>query len=276
MGIYDEPKVDCHNHVFDPARFPYAADAHYTPLDQEVGTAAQLFAVFEAYGVRNALVVGPNSGYVTDNRCLLDVLERGDGRLKGVAVVSNDVTRAELQDLHAAGVLGVTFNAALFGVDYYAGTTDLLDELAALSMFVDLQVERDQLLAMLPLLDRSDVRILVDHCGRPYPEAGVDQPGFRALLRLAEGGRTAVKISGLVKCSRQPYPYRDAWPYVHALTGAFGFDALLWGSDWPFLRAPERIDYGPLLMLAERLVPDAADRRKLLWETPRSLFGFGA
>jgi predicted TIM-barrel fold metal-dependent hydrolase len=46
------------------------------------------------------------------------------------------------------------------------------------------------------------------------------------------------------------------------------------GSDWPFLRAPERVDYGPLLRLVERLVPDFEDRRKLLWETPRALFGF--
>jgi hypothetical protein len=27
LSIYDEPKIDCHNHVFDPARFPYAAAA---------------------------------------------------------------------------------------------------------------------------------------------------------------------------------------------------------------------------------------------------------
>ena len=50
----------------------------------------------------------------------------------------------------------------------------------------------------------------------------------------------------------------------------------MWGSDWPFLRAPERIDYGPLLDLMDTLVPDAPSRRKVLWDTPRRLFGFGA
>ena len=29
MNIYDEPKIDCHLHIFDPRRFPYAADAKY-------------------------------------------------------------------------------------------------------------------------------------------------------------------------------------------------------------------------------------------------------
>jgi hypothetical protein len=45
------------------------------------------------------LIIGPNSGYNTDNRCLLDFLERGNGRFKGVAVVDNDISRVDLQRL---------------------------------------------------------------------------------------------------------------------------------------------------------------------------------
>lgn len=30
--------IDCHVHVFDPARFPYAADAYYRPEGAEIGT----------------------------------------------------------------------------------------------------------------------------------------------------------------------------------------------------------------------------------------------
>jgi len=274
VSVYDEPKIDCHNHVFDPVRFPYAPDACYAPAGQEIGTAAALLAVFDAYGVTHGLLIGPNSGYDTDSRPLLDALELAKGRLKGAAVVPNDISRGELQDLQAAGVIGITFQAALLGVDYYAGTEKLLAELEALDMFVDVQVEKDQLLALRPLLEQSGVRILIDHCGRPAPEAGVDQPGFQALLGLAATGRVTVKLSGLVKCSRQGYPYEDAWPYARALIETFGVDALVWGSDWPFLRAPERIDYGPLLTLVQRLIPDDADRRAVLWDTPRRLFGF--
>src|SRR5439155_15779126 len=88
MNIYDEPKIDCHNHVFDPARFPYAADTAYRPAGQEIGNAPYFVHVLDAYGVRYALVVGPNSGYGTDNRCLLDAIARSGGRFKGIAVVS--------------------------------------------------------------------------------------------------------------------------------------------------------------------------------------------
>ncbi len=192
-----------------------------------------------------------------------------------MAIVPNDVPRSELERLHALRVAGVTFNAALLGAGYYSNAAALLAELADLDMFVDLQVQADQMVEMRPLLEATDVRIVVDHCGRPRPSAGLDQPGFAALLRLAATGRVFVKISGYAKFSDQPYPYRDAWPYVQSLIRSFGPDCCVWGSDWPFLRAPERIDYGPLLKLLERLVPEPADRSKLLWQTPNRLFGFG-
>ena len=275
MNIYDEPKIDCHVHVIDPARFPYEADTRYRPSGQEITTAAQLLRVLDAYGVGHALVVGTNSGYGTDNRCLLDALARGEGRLKGIAVVSNDVEREELERLKAAGVVGVAFNATFNGTAYYADSAPLLAKLAALDLFVQVQVEHDQLVPLAPLLVRSGARILIDHCGRPTPEAGLDQPGFRTLLELARTRRAFVKLSGYVKFSREPYPYADTRAYVAALIDAFTLDACMWASDWPFLRAAERVDYGPLVRLAQSLVPDPVDRRKLLWDTPLRLFGFG-
>ena len=36
MSIYDEPKIDCHCHVLDPARFPYGEASAYRPAGQEV------------------------------------------------------------------------------------------------------------------------------------------------------------------------------------------------------------------------------------------------
>ncbi len=124
------------------------------------------------------------------------------------------------------------------------------------------------------MLEDSGAPLLFDHCGRPDPARGLDQPGFAALLQMAANGRTAVKLSSQVKLSAQAFPHGDAWPFVRALVDAYTPDALVWGSDWPFLRAPARIDYGPVLGLIERLLPDAAARRKILWETPRRLFGF--
>jgi predicted TIM-barrel fold metal-dependent hydrolase len=276
MSVFDEPKVDAHCHVLDPARFPYAADVAYRPAGQEIGTLVQYQSVMDAYGVRHALLVGPNSGYGTDNRCLLDAIARGQGRFKGIAVVPNDASRSELERLKAAGVVGVAFNATVHGVDHYAATAGLLRMLADLDLFIQVQVEHDQLVPLAPMLEQSGARILIDHCGRPTPGAGLEQPGFQALLALARTGRAAVKLSGYQKFSAEPPPYGDAQPFVHALIDAFTLDACMWASDWPFLKATERLDVGPLLRAVERLLPDPADRQRLLWDTPCRLFGFTA
>lgn len=274
MDIFDEPKIDCHLHVFDPDRFPYQTDSFYKPVGQEKATPVQLDYLMDAYGVRNALLVEPNSGYNEDNRCLLDTIARSHGRLKGIAVVANNASWSELEDLSAQGVVGIAMNPALYGTAEYAGADRLLERLAGLDLLAQVQVQGDQLLELLPMLKDSGAKLLIDHCGRPNIEAGIGQPGFQALLELGHCGKSCVKLSGYSKFSRKPFPYEDTWPYLTALAEAFSLDACVWASDWPFLRASERIDYGVLLGLIDRLFPDREDRSRLLWHSPRSWFGF--
>ncbi|MBC3504009.1 amidohydrolase family protein [Pseudomonas sp. SWRI59] len=274
MNIFDEPKIDCHNHLFDPARFAYHPDAPYAPSGQEVATLEQFNRVMEAYGVQHALLVGPNSGYHTDNRCLLHALAVGQGRFKGVAVVDPGITLDALAALRAQGVVGVAFNPALYGVASLDAVDGLFGKLAELDLFAQVQVCEDQLLALRGLLQRTSARLLIDHCGRPDVCAGVQQPGFQALLQLAGSGRASVKLSGMQKFAAADALLAQSSAYVHALIEAFGPAACVWGSDWPFIRQRARVDYGPLLKLAERLMPDAQLRRKVMWDTPRRLFGF--
>src|SRR5258705_9849488 len=162
MSIFEEPKIDCHVHVLDPARFPYQTNTHYAPAGQELGTPAQLEQLMDAYGTRYVLLVGPNSGCGLDNSCMLDTIARGQGRFKGVAVVGNDATVEELRSLKDDGVVGVAWNVTHYGIDHYRDAELLLAKLEALDMFVDIGAEPDQLMAMMPLLTNSGARVLVD------------------------------------------------------------------------------------------------------------------
>lgn len=274
FSIYTQPKVDCHCHVLDPSGFPYAPDVLYRPLGQEIGSADYFAQVLAAYGVQHALLVGPNSGYGTENSCLLDAIARSQGRFKGIAVVRNDASTDELQSLKAQGIVGVAFNYSLHGLDYYANTELLMQRLADLGMFVQVQVEQLQLTTLSPELLDCGANILVDHCGRPKVAEGVVGEGFSALLRLAESGRTTVKLSGFAKFSQTDFPFADTLPFARALLKAFGPTHCVWASDWPFLKAPYRLDYGPLLQLFAQAVPDADMRHEILWRTPQRLFGF--
>jgi predicted TIM-barrel fold metal-dependent hydrolase len=275
MSIFTDAKIDCHCHILDPAGYPYAANTPYRPAGQEIGTAAQMRTAFATYGVRNALLVQPNSGYGEDLSAMLAAIAASEGRYRGIAVVPPTISINDLARLKALGVLGVAFNSTFHSVAYYQGTEPLIGKLAELDMFLQLQFEHDQLLGLLPLVQNSKVRLLLDHCGRPTVSAGVKHRAFQALLALGRSGRASVKLSGYSKFSGQSHPFTDTVPFVRALVEAFTLDHCMWASDWPFLRAPERLDYGPLLGLAAELFPDPADRQKLFWDTPRRLFGFG-
>jgi predicted TIM-barrel fold metal-dependent hydrolase len=274
MTLPAGPKIDCHIHAIDPVRFPYGIDTPYRPSGQEIAPAAQLIRVLDAFDVRHALVVATNTGYGSDSRILLDTLRQGGGRFKGVAVVENDVDIRELERLKAAGVIGVAYNLPFHGADYYRNTAPLLEKLVSLGLFLQIQVENEQLLDLLPLVDGSPVRLVFDHCGRPPVGQGVKGKAFQALLAIGRERDAHIKLSGYYKFSQQPHPYEDTWPFIAALVEAFTLDRCVWGSDYPFLRAAERLDYGPLLAVLTSLFPDTGDRQRLLWRTPAKLLGF--
>lgn len=273
MSIFDEPKIDTHCHLLDPESFPYAADVSYKPAGQEIGGATYFSHVMDTYGVQHALLVGPNSGYNLNNHCLLDAIKQGQGRFKGIIVVKNDITKDDLVAYKAQGVVGVAMNVALNGLDYYAKTEQLLNHLTDLDMFVQYQVEHDQLKQLMPLVLNTGVKVLVDHCGRPTVAEGVSQSGFQALLQLLKEGLAHVKLSGFYKFSKLGYPFSDTNIYQDAILDAGGLEQCIWASDWPYLKAPYRLDYGPMLKLVEQQF-SLNQRKMLFWDTPKKLFGF--
>jgi predicted TIM-barrel fold metal-dependent hydrolase len=273
-SLFDEPKIDTHCHLLDPARFPYAADVLYRPTGQEVGDQTSFEYLMESYGVRHALLVGPNSGYNLDNRCMLHAIGTGAGRFKGIAVVPTDASLEALAELKSQGIVGIAFNVALNGLPYYAAhLKTILHKLEELDLWAQFQVEADQLLELLPYLEGTRVRLLFDHCGRPVASKGTEQAGFQALLELGREGRAVVKLSGEVKFSNQGFPFADARPYWDALIDAFGLSRCLWASDWPYLKAPFRLDYGPMLKRWETYL-SAPERQKLMWDNPKRMFNF--
>ncbi len=263
--------IDCHLHILDPVRFSYHPQAPYHPEGAEIGTLAQLRAVFAAHGVERALLVQPTSGYFTDNRAMLDAIVQSGGLWRGIAMVSPDMSAKDLAGLKAQGVVGVACMTAMGAVDVPAWCA-MAKRLADLDMVLDIQFEGEGIFDALPIIAASPAQVVIDHCGRPDLSAGIEALAFKALLGLAERDRTAIKISGQHKFAPFPWPFEAADPFIHALVAAFGPDRCVWGSDWPFLRVPERVDYGPLRPLAERYFPTEDARRKVLRETALALF----
>jgi len=82
--------------------------------------------------------------------------------------------------------------------------------------------------------------MIVDHLGvsqspvsPPRPDPWDRLPG---LLGLAKFPNVYVKFSGAPTLSREPYPFKDVWPYLHRIVDAFGPERLMWGSDFTRMR----------------------------------------
>lgn len=272
------PAVDCHAHAFDLSRQGWGGDRGFDIQPNELGTAPQFLDVLSCHGFTHGVLINPLGGYGADNTYMLEAIAASGGRLKGVALLPDGTPEAELRRMKDGGIVGIRFNLdfptspPLHGP---AGERALAQAREAGWMAQVHYHHGDSIVAALPVLRAAGLPVVIDHCGRPELDAGLDQPGFRALLDYGRDSDAVIKLSGVFRLSRHA-PYRDADPYVAALVQAFTPDRCIWGSDWPFLRARERTDYGPLLAALHRVLPDAAEREKVLWTNPARLFGLTA
>ena len=248
----------------------------YTPRRDESGSFEELLACMARNGITHGLAVQP-SGYGFDNAALLDALERGRGRVKGVAVVPPAVPADEMRRLSDAGVVGARFNLTDFDAGGLGrrGVTRLLETMADMGWFAEVQCAAADFPPVAALAAKTGVRLLIDHLGGLDPRQGMNQPGFSEVLNSGGTGRAVLKLSGAFRRSRVAYPHGDLDELVRALLDAFSPQRCVWGSDWPFINWAGKPDYRQLLSLLARWVPDERDRRTILWDTPAALFGWG-
>ncbi|MBV8915576.1 MAG: amidohydrolase family protein [Acetobacteraceae bacterium] len=265
--------IDTHCHVFDLTRFPLPEGPGYKPGPNEVGTSDEFCAVLDAHGVAHAVLVQP-SGYGTDNRAILDAMQRHPGRFRAIAVIDPAMSDREMGVMSDAGVRGVRFNLQSYRSDALdRGAERFLDRLAEIGWFAQVFADDAQWAHIGPALRRSGVTVLVDHFGVLDPAPGLQQSGFQAVLALGREGRAFAKLSAPFRISRAP-AFADLGPFADALLAGFGIERCLWGSDWPFINFPAGFSYANAVRAASAWVPDPQDRVRLLWTNPARVFGF--
>lgn len=267
MTVSQRGGVDCHAHVFTRA-LPRIAEARYAP--ERDALPDEYLRLLDAHGLAGVLVQPSFLG--TDNTYMLDAVAQAPERLRAIAVVAANVAGTALDRLAVGGTVGIRLNLIGRGgapLDAVAPPA-LLREMARRNWLVEVQAEGPHWPDLLPALIASGARIVIDHFGRPTPALGAACPGFQAILKAARNADIWVKLSA---------PYRFAPRHAAAcaalLSKALGAHRLVWGSDWPWTQHPEITDYGATLAWLADWIPDAAMRRRILCDNPRTLFGFG-
>ena len=281
---------DCHVHVFDPAKFPFAEKRIYTPPSASVD---ELLQLQQSLHLDRVVVVQP-SVYGADNSCTIDAIRRMGARARGVAVIDKSTSAAAVDDMAAAGIRGVRLNlqtntAGKFDADAAKALLDTTaKQIAGRGWHVQFYTGLSTIAALKEHFLQLPFPVVFDHFGRASGALGPSQAGFDGLLELVKSGHAYVKISGAYRCSKKPPDYADVTPLAQALVAA-NADRVVWGTDWPHpdsdagrgkplteIAAPFPIDDGLLFNQLAKWVPDAGVRKKILVDNPARLYGFEA
>src|SRR5204862_4669370 len=104
---------DCHTHIHgDPEKFPFFAGRVYTP---EPASPEEMAALHKALHIERVVIVTP-SVYGTDNSATLFGIKFRGNTARGVAVIDDKTTEAQLDTMQTDGFRGSSINLATGGV----------------------------------------------------------------------------------------------------------------------------------------------------------------
>ncbi|MBK3664443.1 amidohydrolase family protein [Bradyrhizobium diazoefficiens] len=278
---------DCHTHIHgEVEKFPFFAGRVYTP-----GPASpeEMAALHKALHIDRVVIVTP-SVYGTDNSSSLFGMKARGATARGVAVIDDETTEAQLDAMQVDGFRGIRINLATDGInDPDVGRTRFtvaVERMKARGWHVQLYTTLAMISAIRDLVLAAPVPAVFDHFGGLEASLGLEQPGFSDLIALVKSGKAYVKISGAYRSSKLAPEYQDMAPYARALIAA-NADRIVWGTDWPHPDSAQvqgrkatdiapfhPIDDGRLLNQLPLWAPDADMRKKILVDNPARLYGF--
>ena len=266
MTRNDAPLVDSHFHIYT-TDMPLAQTAWHRP-DHDASI-EQCLATLDSHGVSFG-VISAASLYGTYNDYVRKALKMHK-RLRGTAMVSPDWDIYQLEQMRNDGFVGLRFLwrplADVPDIDSEPYRR-LLRRCADLDWHIHLTDRPHRIDATIRAIENAGARVVLDHIGLIDTEAGVDDPGFRAILSAIERGRTWVKLSAGFRFKQPGLADRC----VASLISVGGWERLVWASDWPFAGFEGQVSYGDAVAALKRWVPDVDMRHAIGGRTPLRLY----
>lgn len=232
-----EGAIDAHMHVIGPFdRFPLSPKSKYQPFAATWQEQKEI--LIDRMGFWGFVVVQATC-HGAENEVVVDALENLKGRAAGVVSVEEDVSAAELQRLHKAGVRGVRF-AFLPHIASETTPAEVIQRIAAkiqpLGWHVDLYFLPETFEVMGPLIRSLPTPVIIDHMGRPDVNVPVEKNEyFQRLLELGASRNDIFwKVTSPDRYTRsaRPEDWPVALPFAHELLRHFPGNVIS-GTDRP-------------------------------------------
>ncbi len=219
------------------------------PLDEANMKQLALWQVELAREAMDAIGVDIALAVTTDN--FIEVAhERFPGRFPGVHTfmpltgdLAAEVRRVKAHPAMVAGrALVGDFINAVMRPEFAAGVFDPIYATAAEVGLPIFNSTHGGCANMAVIAERHpELTLIIDHIGvaqHPVsPPEAMSWGPFEDLLALAKYPNVYVKLCGGPLLSEQNYPYEDLWPNFNRMFNAFGYERIMWGSDYTRLRS---------------------------------------
>jgi predicted TIM-barrel fold metal-dependent hydrolase len=243
--------VDTHLHLVDQARlsYPWLADVPALDADHSLETYS---AQARRLGITACLhmevdVAEPDIERETD--MVAELAARPDslvvGAISACRPESTGFPAVLDRQLSNPTVRGFRRILHVMPDDLSSSTTfrDNVRRLSGTGLPFDLCTFPRQHATVLGLVDHApDVQFVLDHCGVPDVKGKALDPWRSTIKAFSERPNVVAKISGVVA-----YADPDGWtvddlrPFVEHVIGCFGWDRVVWGSDWPVVTLGGRL-----------------------------------
>jgi predicted TIM-barrel fold metal-dependent hydrolase len=235
--------VDTHQHLWDLARFRYSWLSSLPELNRSFRMPDYLDAI---QGLRVAksvhLEADVDEPYMLDEtRDCLALADRTDNPLEGVVACGRPESRGFTAYVHK-----IAGHPKLKGIRRVLHTQPdqlgleklFIENVATLSGYglsFDICVLARQLPVAINLVSRCPgVSFILDHCGVPQVKERILDPWRSHIREIAKFPNVVCKVSGLVAyADRQHWTAEDLRPYVDHASSCFGWERVMFGSDWP-------------------------------------------
>jgi predicted TIM-barrel fold metal-dependent hydrolase len=235
--------VDTHQHLWDLDLFSYSWLQSVPPLNRSFRMADYLHAT-EGLNVEQSVHLEADVDepfMLAETRHLLELADRADNPLAAIVACG----RPESADFHAY-IDKIVSHPRLKGVrrvlhtqpDALGQSQTFIENVASLAGYglsFDICVLARQLPVAINLVSRCPgLTLILDHCGVPQVKEKVLDPWRSHIQEIATFPNVFCKISGLVAyADPKNWTAEDLRPYVEQVIGCFGWDRVLFGSDWP-------------------------------------------
>jgi predicted TIM-barrel fold metal-dependent hydrolase len=234
--------IDTHQHLWDLNQFSYSWTKNVPALNRSFSLSDYL-ATTSGLEIDRTVHLEADvdePDMVGETRWILSLAERDDNPLAGVVACARpehpgfDAYLREIMHPQLKGIRRVLHVVP----DATSESPGFIENLRLLEKY-DLSFDLCVLARQLPIAIRlvrecPNVQFILDHCGNPQINEKVIEPWRSYISEIAAYPNVVCKISGIVTNSDpQTWTAEDLRPCVNHVIESFGWDRVMFGSDWP-------------------------------------------